>query len=791
MAGLGLAAAGVCAQPATWRLVTDSEAGSAEGRVVQALATALNAQGARAQVEHLPGDQGLRAAAAVLAAPRDGKTWFITHGLGPAVAYQFVPLALMAHSGAVVYAHQRQATGPLTRLPVMLQSATQPTDPVATVLVQQFGFQGVTRYTAAGMAEAAAARGTAVLLAPPWPPAERPAGLVPVAASDAALAEHLGVPSFGVAGWGRAAATTWQAALLAPGVTQAVLQPAEAALRTALQREDLRGRMRELGWLPANGDARAAGIAMQQGAEFVKAVAEPRYLALQAQARNLVRGSTPAATSATPEAAAPAASLVSPVSPALPVVTALPVAAVAAAPSGAVPPTSAPAARPGAAPTPTAVAPAAAGPWPLLKADDLRACLPQIRHTRTVVGFELGRLWVAEACAEADANKVSEQCDDYDPKAGVCRRWVNRTPCENAKLWDERERRLSDLDWYYRGRHQCESIWGTCYGPPEILKADGGREPVTPEERDSVLEWQQELARAAPLDWRRLPKPPFKARKPEDVDAELIQAALAVSYQCTARVWISRYEAARQADDKAQAGFRGLGADQPDSPAALQPKGRLACESAVMEIHRDARDAIQVAKSPAESDLANAQMARRQRALFQGPCRVHEQAADYLRTAERILSDSKAFAAREAAADGAGSGAGAGDVPRPSGLNPGPAGGPRGVVIASSGEPAHQCLEPLKTGLYGGFYNRCNFKVNYTYCVAQPKEGAWTDANAFKCESDENTREDNGYISIGAQKSSANHTRGGKRVLWFGCKHPAVPHRHRYNGSLITGICLL
>jgi hypothetical protein len=114
---------------------------------------------------------------------------------------------------------------------------------------------------------------------------------------------------------------------------------------------------------------------------------------------------------------------------------------------------------------------------------------------------------------------------------------------------------------------------------------------------------------------------------------------------------------------------------------------------------------------------------------------------------------------------------------------------PVGAIVATSAAPANECLRVVETGLYGGFVNKCAYKVNVAYCVSNPKKGGWTDSDAFRCLSPANTKPSNAYISLSASKTEAQHTLGGDAVLWLACKDPAVPFQTRFDGGRMLGTC--
>lgn len=114
----------------------------------------------------------------------------------------------------------------------------------------------------------------------------------------------------------------------------------------------------------------------------------------------------------------------------------------------------------------------------------------------------------------------------------------------------------------------------------------------------------------------------------------------------------------------------------------------------------------------------------------------------------------------------------------------------RQKIIATSGQPAHECLSLIKEdALYGGFRNSCNFKVHYTYCAYHPKKGAWVDSVNYNCESSQYTTPRSGGQTVGANGADANHTNGAEKIFWFACKEPAHPYLVKFDGRQLIGMC--
>ncbi|WP_396435220.1 hypothetical protein, partial [Limnohabitans sp.] len=83
---------------------------------------------------------------------------------------------------------------------------------------------------------------------------------------------------------------------------------------------------------------------------------------------------------------------------------------------------------------------------------------------------------------------------------------------------------------------------------------------------------------------------------------------------------------------------------------------------------------------------------------------------------------------------------------------------------------AHSCIEIDKEpGLFGGFKNTCDYKVNYDFCNFKPKKDSW--ASSHDCEKKHGI----GADAVGPGKSSAAHNRNTEMVYWFACKDPSWP----------------
>lgn len=86
---------------------------------------------------------------------------------------------------------------------------------------------------------------------------------------------------------------------------------------------------------------------------------------------------------------------------------------------------------------------------------------------------------------------------------------------------------------------------------------------------------------------------------------------------------------------------------------------------------------------------------------------------------------------------------------------------------------AHECIELDKApGLFGGFKNSCNFKVNFSTCNYKPriKQGGFNWSADFDCEKGQY-----GLHTPSARETVAAHNHNTEMVYWFACKAPATP----------------
>ncbi len=73
-------------------------------------------------------------------------------------------------------------------------------------------------------------------------------------------------------------------------------------------------------------------------------------------------------------------------------------------------------------------------------------------------------------------------------------------------------------------------------------------------------------------------------------------------------------------------------------------------------------------------------------------------------------------------------------------------------------------LDPEPSG-FGGFINRCDHEIVFSFCAFRPKKDAWTEA--FDCE-----KTKGGTETIGPRERIAAHTKGAEMIYWGACKFP-------------------
>lgn len=120
-----------------------------------------------------------------------------------------------------------------------------------------------------------------------------------------------------------------------------------------------------------------------------------------------------------------------------------------------------------------------------------------------------------------------------------------------------------------------------------------------------------------------------------------------------------------------------------------------------------------------------------------------------------------------------------------------------GRLVAVEASPVSTCLQPIREGdadfgNFGGFRNTCDFTVEYTYCVQNPKQGSWADVNP--CQSGRRTENVEG---VGPKGRSGAHLYGGTRAHWFACAQANTSKEGPagiwgdviFDGTLLRGKC--
>lgn len=464
--------------------------------------------------------------------------------------------------------------------------------------------------------------------------------------------------------------------------------------------------------------------------------------------------------------------------------------------------------------------PAAAG-WTRLTNAEFAACGREIRLLRGYVHM----------LRDVD---LREQCQGGDREVETCdapgRNCKKIKPCSDMRRQVDSDKAGTDVDWFLRGNSSCEASSYPCWGD-SVVNAN----PETDEDRQAWLDGQTDNA-AIPYELTKLKPAPVRLEAgQEPPEAAMRQVEDAVR-ACLAKTWLAKHRAqsktagaglqpaaagpaadaaanaanAANASNAANAanaatavsvinankGAMAVGAvaavpnpappaSLPAQPAAVEvPPPTLTgpqCQAEILKVHREARAAVQAVPNPVAVRAVNAETARRQKELFTTSCAAQPDAAEYVAAADRQLAAAAAAPAAPSAAAVPPGGflGGAGAV----------AEAPGGAMVVTSAAPANECLRALETGLYGGFVNKCAYKVNVAYCVSNPKKGGWTDTDAFRCLSPTNAKPSNLYVSVPASKSEAQHTKGGDAVLWLACKDPAVPYQVRFDGGRMLGTC--
>ena len=420
--------------------------------------------------------------------------------------------------------------------------------------------------------------------------------------------------------------------------------------------------------------------------------------------------------------------------------------------------------------------------WPRLAPAEFAACGREMRLFRGYVQV------LRDADVRAQCQAGGEDVVACDAAGLNCKKG---NPCTDARREAEAEKAGSDVDWYLRGNSRCEGARYPCWGESVV-----NGNPVTDADRQAWLAGQTDNA-AMPYELAKLKPAPARLEAGQDVSRDTFGPVEAAVRTCLAKPWLAKYRAQNAANasnpanpanaasaanaaplTKAVGSAPPVAVEAPLLPSMTGPQ----CQAEIVKIHREARAAVQAVPNPPAVRAVNAEMARRQKLLFATRCAAQADAAEYVAAAERLLAAGAAQAAAPAPPAGLlGAGAPGGDMPA-------------GAAVVTPAAPVNECLRALETGLYGGFVNKCGYKVNAAYCVSNPKKGGWTDNDVFRCLSPANTQpantqHGNAYISLAASKTEVQHTLGGDAVLWLACKDPAVPWQTRFDGARMLGTC--
>lgn len=84
-------------------------------------------------------------------------------------------------------------------------------------------------------------------------------------------------------------------------------------------------------------------------------------------------------------------------------------------------------------------------------------------------------------------------------------------------------------------------------------------------------------------------------------------------------------------------------------------------------------------------------------------------------------------------------------------------------------EPENEASHCLSLDLngpgFGGFVNKCDFKVAYSYCTFNPKKGSWAEGTTCG--------KSGGAGFVGPGQTSYGHIKNTETVYWLACKDPA------------------
>jgi hypothetical protein len=100
---------------------------------------------------------------------------------------------------------------------------------------------------------------------------------------------------------------------------------------------------------------------------------------------------------------------------------------------------------------------------------------------------------------------------------------------------------------------------------------------------------------------------------------------------------------------------------------------------------------------------------------------------------------------------------------------------------------AHQCIDLAQGGMFGGFENKCSFKVAVTSCNFRPvvKQGGFNWSADFDCE-----KRKFGLYNVAGRDRTAAHNHNTEMVYWFACKMPSLPADVEYiPGVGVRGRC--
>jgi len=180
-----------------------------------------------------------------------------------------------------------------------------------------------------------------------------------------------------------------------------------------------------------------------------------------------------------------------------------------------------------------------------------------------------------------------------------------------------------------------------------------------------------------------------------------------------------------------------------------------------------------------------------QKAMFEGKCAGHPEAAAYIAGAENMIAKGQAAAPQtpeQQPAPGSEE-TGLAFLPTPSGnlVAPPPDMSDKQHVIWSE-HPDGKCINllPYDGPGFGGFANSCNYRIEMHYCIADFVEypGAMNWGSSFQCE-----KQQFGALTVGPNSKVGAHTRGGKSVQWYACKSPDLPGKVEYRNGQVFGLC--